>query len=329
MKQVIFLLFPGIEILDFSGPLQTFVEAKNLGCGLTVQFCSWQREIRTSQNVFINRLRHFSQIVPQEGDLIIIPGLEHCQYTDNGLADVPEEVFDWLRKAYGKRVQLCSVCTGAFVLAHAGLLAGKRCTTHWRRARELQQTYPDLHVETNRLFVYDRGIYTSAGIASGIDLSLALVEKNWGPQVTLKVSRELVVYMRRDGSHHQESIYLNYRDHINPVIHAIQDWLISHRGEAYTLESLAGQFGLSQRNLTRLFKQATGITIKQYATLVTLEHARNLLENPDNSVESTAIQCGFHDAKHLRRLWKKHFGITPSATRLRSSGHHHKKGEQN
>ncbi len=315
MKQVIFLLFPGIEILDFAGPLQTFAEAKNHGCSLIVKYCSWQPEISTSQGVFINRLRHFSKVIPKKDDIIIIPGIEHQKYADNALSTLPSDVFDWLNHAYKNNVQLCSICTGAFVLAHAGLLDGKRCTTHWLRTEELQQTYPKIHVETNCLFIHDKGIYTSAGIASGIDLSLAVVEKNWGPNVTSKVARDLVVYIRRNGRHDQKSIYLDYRDHINPVIHKIQDWLISHPGKNNKIDALAEQFCLSQRNLTRLFKKATGVTIKQYTTLITLEHAKILLQHPENSVDSIAIQCGFHDAKQLRRLWRKHFGSTPSKSR--------------
>ena len=315
MKNIIFFLFPGIEILDFAGPLQTFVEARNRGCRLTVSYCSWQTEIHASQKVFVNRLHHFSQMIPKKGDIVVIPGMEHRQYTDNALSKVPEGVFEWLRQAYGAGAELCSVCTGAFVLAHAGLLEGKQCTTHWLRTGELEKTYAGLKVETNRLFVHDRGIYTSAGVASGIDLALALVEKHWGPQMASKVARDLVVYMRRDGSHHQHSIYLNFRDHINPVIHDLQDWLISHPKNRPTIDTLADRFGVSPRNLTRLFKKATGITIKQYSILVSLEHARQRLKDPDNSVETVALQCGFHDAKQLRRLWKQHFGTTPCAAR--------------
>ncbi len=315
MKQVIFLLFPEIELLDFAGPLQTFVEARNRGCDLTVGYCSWQSEISASQEVFINRLRHFSTLNPQKDDIIIIPGIAHRQYADNALSKVPQEVFDWLNRAYQNKVQLCSICTGAFILAHAGLLDGKRCTTHWHRTEELQRTYPKIRVETDCLFIHDKGIYTSAGIASGIDLSLALVEQNWGPNITSKVARDLVVYIRREGRHRQKSVYLDYRDHIHPGIHRIQDWLISHPEKKHTIEALAERFGLSPRNLTRLFKKATGITVKQYATLVVLEHAKNLLQHPDHSVDAIAAQCGFHDAKQLRRLWKKHFGTAPSQSR--------------
>ncbi len=161
--------------------------------------------------------------------------------------------------------------------------------------------------------------YTSAGVTSGIDLSLAIVEENWGPQVTSKVARELVVYIRRNSDHDQKSIYLDYRDHFNPNVHSVQDWLISNPGKKYTIDALADRFGLSERNLTRLFKNSTGITINQYATLIVLEHAKNLSQNPNNTIESAALQCGFHDGKQLRRLWKKHFGTTPSQFRSRCS----------
>lgn len=175
--------------------------------------------------------------------------------------------------------------------------------------------YPELHVKTDGLFIHDKGIYTSAGVTSGIDLSLALVEENWGPQITSKIARELVVYIRRNSDHRQKSIYMDYRDHLNPNVHKVQDWLISHPGEKYTIDSLAQRFGLSERNLTRLLKKSTGITINQYATLIVLEHANDLMKNPNNTVESAALACGFHDAKQLRRLWKKYFGTTPSQFR--------------
>ena len=317
MKQIVFLLFPGLEIMDFAGPLQTFVEAKNYGCDLTVKYCSWEHEIRASQDVFINRLPHFSKIDPGKDDMLIIPGIEHQKYADNELDKVPNDVYDWLKLTYKNGTTLCSICTGAFILAHAGLLDGKKCTTHWSRIDELQKSYPKADVRTDCLFVHDKGIYTSAGITSGIDMSLALVEKNWGPNVTSKVARELVVYIRRNSNHDQKSVYLDYRDHFNPGIHKVQDWLISNPGKKYTIDFLADRFGLSERNLTRVFKKATGITVKQYATLIVLEHAKNLLQNPDNTIESTALHCGFHDARQLRRLWKKHFGTTPSQFRAK------------
>lgn len=315
MKHVIFFVFPGLEIMDFAGPLQTFAEAKAHGCNLTMAYCSWQTEIEASQEVFINRLTHFTETTPRQGDIVIIPGIEHQKYTNNALSTVPPDVFEWLRGAFREGAHLCSICSGAFILGHAGLLDGKRCTTHWSRTGELQRTFPLAQVETDCLFVYDQGLYTSAGIASGIDLSLALVEQHWGPHVTSKVARELVVYMRRNHHHSQNSVYVDYRSHVSSVIHNVQDWLISHPGKTYTIEALADRFGLSERNLTRLFKKATGITIKQYATLIVLEHAKNLMNNPNNTVESTALQCGFHDARQLRRLWIKHFGMPPSRHR--------------
>ena len=315
MKQILFLLFPGMEILDFSGPLQTFFEAKNYGCPISITYCSWLQEITTTQGVVLHKPDHFSNTTPCREDMIIIPGVDHRIYTDNGLKKIPGEVFEWLIKAHKNGVTLCSICTGAFILGHAGLLDGRKCTTHWKRVGELEKTYPNAHVQTDTLFTHDHDIYTSAGIASGIDLSLALIDKFWGPNVTAKVARELVVYMRRDSQHGQASIYLDFRDHINPVVHKVQDRLISHPEENSSIEALAQRFGLSPRHLTRLFKKATGITIKQYKTLVRLAHAKHLMQSPDNNIEAIADKCGFHDGRQLRRLWNKHFGTTPSKTR--------------
>lgn len=243
------------------------------------------------------------------------PGLEHQAYADNALQKVPHEVFAWLISAYHTGTQLCSICSGAFVLAHAELLDGRKCTTHWSRTDELQQVYPNTQVQGDCLFVHDQGIYTSAGITSGIDLSLAIVEKNWGPYVASKIAKELVVYIRRNSDHHQKSVYLDFREHFNTSIHKVQDWLIFHPDKKNTLDRLSRRFGMSERNLTRQFKTSTGLTIRQYATLIKLEYAKSLLKNPDNTVSSIVLQCGFHDAGQLRRLWKKHFGISPSQSR--------------
>lgn len=307
--------FSGDGDPGFCRPPADLCRGKNRGCDLTVEYCSWQPEIQSSQSVCIHRLDHFSTVTLKKGDILVIPGFPYDLYAKGGMAAVPGELFDWIRRAHKEGAQLCSICTGAFVLAHAGLLEGRRCTTHWQRTRELQQDYPNLIVKTDCLYVHDDGIYTSAGIASGIDLALALVETHWGPRITCQVARDLVVYVRREGRHQQQSIYLSFRDHIHPAIHRVQDWLITHPGKTYTIEGLADRFGMSPRNLTRTFKKATGITVKQYATRVVLEYAGTLLRDPGLSVEAVAAQCGFHDGRQLRRLYRKHFGTTPAALR--------------
>lgn len=231
------------------------------------------------------------------------------------LGQVEPGVLAWLREAHAVGAHVASICTGAFVLGRAGLLAGRQCTTHWTRVDDLRTGFPAARVLTNRLFVDDGPVTTSAGIASGIDMALSMVERRHGPLVAAAVAREMVVYLRRDGSHHQQSIYLDYRTHLHPGVHRVQDWLIAHPGEHATLEGLAQLAAMSPRNLTRAFRQATGISVQDFRTRLRLELARDLLHDPGMTIEAVAARCGFESARQLRRLWKEAFGTAPSAAR--------------
>ncbi|MFD2570533.1 GlxA family transcriptional regulator [Spirosoma soli] len=202
-------------------------------------------------------------------------------------------------------VYLCSICTGAFMLAQAGLLDGRKCTTHWKRLDELQTTYPHLLAQHDRLFVKDGNVYTSAGVTAGIDLALAMLEEQQGPLFASKVARELVVYYRRSGTSSQNSIYLDYRNHVNGAIHQMQDWLIAHLETRPTLDDLAEVANMSTRNLTRTFRKETGTTINAYTTLLRLEVARTLAQQSSLTMEAIAAKCGFQDARQLRRIWQK------------------------
>jgi transcriptional regulator GlxA family with amidase domain len=221
----------------------------------------------------------------------------------------------WLRTAYDAGATVTSVCVGAFALAAAGLLDGRRATTHWKRVDELQRAFPRVLVEPNRLFVIDGRIATSAGVASGVDLALALVERDYGPHIAATAARELVVTTRRPGTHEQLSPYFALRDHTFAEVHAAQDWLIENAGTPFTLSSLAKIVGVSERTLTRQFRAATGSSVKSYVTLLRLEHARRLLAHRTLSVEAVAERCGFADARQLRRLWRTHFANSPSQDR--------------
>jgi transcriptional regulator GlxA family with amidase domain len=231
---------------------------------------------------------------------------------------VSRGVLRWLRQAHRAGAQICSVCTGAFILAQAGLLDGRLCTTHWSRTEQLQRQFPRARVVTNRLFVEDGKVTTSAGIASGIDLALSLVERRHGPRLTAAVAREMVIYLRRDGSHKQESTYMDYRAHLNPGVHRVQDALVHQPEQRLRLSELARVAGMSERNLTRVFRQATGISIGEYVAKLRLELARSLLADPHLSLEAIATRVGFESARQLRRTSKKLFGVSPGTFRTAS-----------
>lgn len=308
-RRTIFALFPGCEILDLAGPAQAFHEAKMLGVPYAVSYCAPTPEVLSAQGLALSGLEPLPDVRP--GDLVILPG-----YPTQTMP-VPRRLVAWLREAYRAGVELCSVCTGAFALGEAGALDGRSCTTHWKRVPELKARFPRAEVVGNRLFVIDNGIVTSAGIAAGIDMALALIERDAGPLIAGEVAREMVVYIRRDGAHDQESVYLDYQTHLSPGIHQLQQHLVANPGSRETLGELAQIAGMSERNLTRVFKRATGISIHDYRERLRVERARDLMKNPMMTLDAVATACGFGDGRQLRRVWAARFGAPPSATRVR------------
>ena len=305
---MIFALVPEVEALDLAGPVQAFHEAKHCGGAYEVHVCAVESRLRMDQGLWLSDL----EPLPETGadDLILVPGARLA-----AMERIDPVLVRWLREAHRRGARTASICTGAFVLGEAGLLDGRQCTTHWSRVDELLRRFPRARVLTNRLFVEDGPVITSAGIASGIDMALAIIEQGFGPLVAAAVAREMVVYIRRDGGQRQQSVYLDHRTHLHPGIHRVQDWLIAHPEERATLEELAALAGLSPRHLTRVFRQATGVSIQEYRTRLRLERARALLGDPGLTLEAVATRCGFESARQLRRIWKEAFGEPPSAAR--------------
>lgn len=308
---VVFLLLPELEILDLAGPLQAFSEAIHAGADLRIRLCALEPRVRTDQGLWLADLEPLP--VPEPADLVVVPGMRFA-----ALNGVSAAAVTWLREAYERGAQIASVCTGAFLLGWAGLLDGRQCTTHWSRVEDLQRRFPSARVLDNRLFVQDGPVTTSAGIASGIDMALALLERRFGPLLVAAVAREMVVYLRRDGSHRQQSVYLEYRTHLHPGVHRVQDWLTAHPAERATLPDLARRAALSPRHLTRVFRQATGVSIQEFTTRLRLELARGLLHDPRLTVEAVAVRCGFASARQLRRVWKEVHGTSPGSERMKT-----------
>ncbi|MBE9463863.1 GlxA family transcriptional regulator [Dyadobacter subterraneus] len=303
-QQVIFVIPPYVHVLDLSGPVQVFYEAADYGAPYQLRYCSFQNQVMSSSGLPMGSVQYFTELQPQRGDLIFIPGMD-MHYIRSEAFRAQQDFLDWLFAQHHKGVVICSVCTGAFILAQTGLLNGRKCTTHWKRVEELQKTYPQILAQHDRLFVSDGGVYTSAGITAGIDMALAILEEQHGPLFASKIARELVVYLRRGPEHSQKSVYLDYRNHMNVAVHQLQDWLIANLKTRFTLDVLAEVAGMSTRNLTRTFRKETGISIHEYTTLLRLELARTLKHNPGMTMEAIAEKCGFQDARQLRRIWQK------------------------
>lgn len=308
-QRVLVLVLPDVHLLDLGGPVQALFEANGCGARYELHYVGPETGVRSAQGLQLAGLETLP--APQPDDLVLIPGTESTRLAELG-QHVPAT---WLRRAHAVGARLASVCSGAFVLGRAGLLDGRTCTTHWKVAARLQREHPKARVVQNRLFVRDEGLVTSAGVASGIDMALSLIEETQGPLVTARVAREMVVYIRRHGDREQQSVFLDYRTHLHTGVHRVQDFLVTHPDQRPTLEDLADQAGMSVRNLTRVFRRETGITLKDFAQRVKLQVARDLLRSPELKVEAVAESCGFEDARQLRRLWRETHGTSVSAWR--------------
>jgi transcriptional regulator GlxA family with amidase domain len=283
--------------------MQAFHETRRYA----IRSCSTRDRIRTDQGLWLADLEPLPDA--GEGDIVVVPGMPFA-----ATSRIDRAAIKWLKTSAARGAEIASVCTGAFVLGYAGLLDGRRCTTHWSRTAELARLFPAARVLTKRLFVSDGAVTTSAGIASGIDMALAIIERRDGPLAAAQVAREMVVYIRRDGAHDQQSVYLDYRTHLQPGIHRVQDVLTRNPAEKTSLVGLASLAGMSTRNLTRIFRQATGISIKEFATRVRLELARSLLHDPTTTIDAVANACGFESARQFRRVWSAAHGAPPSVT---------------
>lgn len=283
-------MLPEVEILDFAGPLQAFSEAKRY----RIRLCATRERIVSAQGLVLSELQPLPDV--DANALIVVPGMPY-----KATLKIERAVTRWLVEASRAGAQVTSVCTGAFALGEAGLLDGRKCTTHWSRTGYLAERFPRARVLEDRLFVTDGNITTSAGIASGIDMALSIIEQANGPLLAAEVAREMVVYMRRDGAQDQESVYLDFRTHLHPGVHRVQDWIVRNPQTRATLSELAEIAAMSPRSLTRTFRAATGISVHEFTTRVRVELAKTLMNDPSLSREGVAARCGL-SARQLRRV---------------------------
>jgi len=224
-------------------------------------------------------------------------------------------VIRFLQQALGRCRRVAATCTGAFILAEAGLLDGRRATTHWNRARELQARFPNVKLEEDRIFIVDGPVWTSAGMTAGIDLALAMIEKDLGADVARAVARKLVVYHRRAGGQSQFSVQLAGPVAHRPSLRELQSWIHEHPESDLGVEALAKRIGMSPRNFARTFTRELAVTPARYVERARVEAARQWLEDSRTSLDEVAAACGFGSAETLRRAFQRLLRVSPSAYR--------------
>jgi transcriptional regulator GlxA family with amidase domain len=298
VTKVVFLLVPGLHLLDLAGPAQAFGTAADLGYGYQLAYVAEQEKVRTAQGVAISATNDWPVLA--EGDLIIVPGWR-ANPVIAGTGPLADATLTVLAAHHANGGTVASVCAGADALGRAGLLDGRRCTTHHDIQDELARRFPRATVVRDVLYVIDGRIATSAGIASGIDLALHLIAVRHGPAAAARVAREMVVYARRNGDEQQVSAMLRHRNHLSDTAHRAQDHIEARFTDPLPLAEIASKCGVSERTLTRRFTQATGLTPLRYQQLLRLERAEHLIGH-GATVEAAARTVGFQDARMLRRL---------------------------
>ncbi|MBL4594112.1 MAG: DJ-1/PfpI family protein, partial [Flavobacteriales bacterium] len=288
-------------------------EAREYGADVELHFVSMSdtTEIESSAGLFFSKLTHFNSFELSKNDFVFVPGLDYELLSDNAFIKESKPFFDWLHFQYTNGVNICSVCTGTFLLAESGILNGQECTTHWRYISRLINKFPNIDLQKNRLFVANNNLYTSAGVSSGIDWALYILENLFGSKFASDIAKEVVIYLRRSESDPQLSIFLQYRNHLDSRIHNAQDYMVKHLSKSFTIQDISETVNMSERNLTRLFKITTGITIGTYLEKLKVDRAVHLLSEK-NKVETVAQLCGFKSSNQLRTILKKHKGILPT-----------------
>lgn len=298
----VFLILPHTHIMDLAGPDQVLFEAIGFGADFSLEYCSYTQKLMSSAGLPFGKIKHYSRVELHAGDYLMVPGADVQFMLSDSELKAQKDLFAWIKGQYEQQVTVCSICTGAYILAMSGLLDGKSCTTHWKKTKPLQELFPRINVVENVLFTEQEGIFTSAGVASGIDMTLHIVEQLKGEYFAHQVARELVIYNRRSGNQSQHSIYFKYRNHIHAGIHAVQDWLETHLEQKKSIEELAEIACMSARNFTRVFKKETGLTVIEYTTLLRKERLKKLLQNADLSRAQLARACGLDSERQLSRL---------------------------
>jgi transcriptional regulator GlxA family with amidase domain len=284
-----------VHLLDFAGPAQAFAAAADFGYDYRLHYLAETPEVPTAQGLSVRTEVDWPRL--STADLILVPGW-HTRTTVGPLAPA---TLRRLREHHAAGGTVASVCAGADALGRAGLLDGRRCTTHHDLQDALARRYPKARVVRDVLYVVDDRVVTSAGIASGIDLALHLIATRHGPGAAGRVARDMVVYARRNGDEPQTSALLRHRSHLNDAVHRIQDVIETRFAERLTLADLAAASGVSERTVTRLFGRATGLTPLRYQHILRVERAEHLIGH-GATVETAARAVGFEDARMLRRL---------------------------
>ena len=318
-RQVAILLYPGVQSLDVTGPLEVLAGAARLisaggraDRGYELRTLSRDgAPLRTSSGLTITPDGSLAD-AGAEIDTLIVPGGSGSRRAARDGA-----LLEWICAASSAARRTAGVCTGAFLLAAAGLLTGRRATTHWAAAQELARLHPEVLVDPEPIFVRDGSIWTSAGVTAGMDLALALVEEDLDRDAALQIARHLVLFLRRPGNQSQFSATLAAQQPGREPLREVQRFVVEHVAAVHTVEAMADRAHMSSRHFARAFRAETGLTPARYVERVRLEAARRRLEDTADPISAVAADCGFGTAETMRRVFLRALEVGPAEYRRR------------
>jgi transcriptional regulator GlxA family with amidase domain len=319
-RRIAIVAFPGVTLLDISGPAQVFAELQEIelpAAGYALSYLSTAGGLVPTDVGMMIDTTSVASVKPDRVDTLIIPG-------GPGIWALRQDaiLMTWIMQTLPKARRIASVCLGAFVLAWTGALDGKRAATHWRYCPRLQDSFPDIRVEPDAIFVQDGRVWSSAGVSAGIDLALAMIEEDFGHTIALDIARRLVVFLKRPGGQSQFSTVLAAQaSDVEGRFSALHAWIIENIASDLKVETLAERAGMTPRTFARTYVSRTGMTPANGVEALRVETARLLLESRQiGGVVEVAKRAGFGDDERMRRAFLRHLGVTPSEYRRRFSG---------
>jgi transcriptional regulator GlxA family with amidase domain len=321
IRRVALLAYPLVDVLDVAGPSEVFAATQRavtqvggpVKAGYSVEVLSSSQELAIDTDSGVRLLAHRSCFgVRYPIDTLMVAGGLGCLEAAKDRA-----LLRWLQRLAPRVRRLGSICTGAFLLAAAGLLDGRRATTHWKWCAQLAKAYPKIQVEADPIYVCDGSLYTSAGVTAGMDLALALVEEDFGRAAALWIARHLVLFARRPGGQSQFSVLLDLQEAEREPLRDLQMWVAEHLDQDLSVEQLAGRAHMSARNFARVFRKQVGWTPARFIERLRVEAARRRLEESHAGLAQVARECGFGSADSMRRSFLRVLRVAPADYRTR------------
>ncbi|WPQ66525.1 GlxA family transcriptional regulator [Chitinophaga sancti] len=315
-KLVVIVPMPGTYMLDVAAPCDVFAAADSIlheglgteGTGYEILLAAYgdEKTVVSKSGITMTCPVTLAEIT-RPIDTLIVAGFPLAL-----LQSGDRRLINWIKNNYPRLRRIGSICVGTYALAEAGILEGKNATTHWEHSRSFQEKYPNIHVDTNPFYTKDGNVYTSGGVSSGVDLSMALVEEDYGREVALQVARKLVLYLKRPGFQSQFANLLQLHSVANSLAGKLRPWMLENLDKELGVEELANHLNMSLRNFTRVFTRETGMTPAKFVEKLRVEIARKYLEDSDYSMEQIAARCGLGGVVSMRRVFLRHMNVTPS-----------------